>query len=63
MPRARTNFLSKAPLTGTLRVVDEIYERVDVLCCIMCEFVKVALNIKYYVIQMLSSIKIFTIIK
>ncbi|CAB3227417.1 unnamed protein product [Arctia plantaginis] len=47
-PRARTNLLSQAPLTRALRTLNLIASEIDIFCCALSEFTRVALNVICY---------------
>ncbi|PZC75145.1 hypothetical protein B5X24_HaOG206707 [Helicoverpa armigera] len=48
VPAARTNLLAKAPLTRTIRVLNEVHARTDLFSCNLREFAIVLLNIISY---------------
>ena len=49
VPVAKTNLLSKTPLTRTISVLNEVHERTDIFSCNLSEFARVLLNFVSYI--------------
>ena len=48
LPRARTNLLSKAPLTRALHALNDTADRIDLFSCSLNEFTKTILYVLCY---------------